>query len=118
MLEYFLGSITSPKLTTITFEFIWDEYTDDDISTIVDFQGWRDIDDTLCALMDRLPNRSGTDPFTVVLSVRTKVDKNFGNSKMGAFLEKFKEKGVVRIAPFKGFLQPVCPYCPLEICVI
>jgi len=117
MLEYFLGSITSPKLTTITFEFIWEEYTGD-ISSIVDFQGWGDIDETLCALVDRLPNRSGLDPLTVVLSVRTKVNMNSGNAKMGAFLEKFREKGVVRMAPFKGFLQPVCPYPPLEICAI
>lgn len=117
MLEYFLGSITSPKLTTITFEFIWDEYTGD-ISSIVDFQGWGDIDETLSALVNRLPNRSGLDPLTVVLSVRTKVDTNFGNAKMGAFLEKFKEKGIVRMAPFKGFLQPVCSYLPLERCAI
>lgn len=118
MLESFLDSITSSKLTTITFEFVWDEYSSGDISSIVDFQGWRGIDETLCALADRLPNRSGSDPLTVVLSVRTKVDTNLGHAKTGAFLERFKEKGIVRMAPFEGFLQSVCPYSPLEKCVI
>lgn len=118
MLESFLNSITSRKLTTITFEFVWGEYSGDNISDIIDFQEWRGIEETLCALADRLSNRSCPGPLDVVLSVRTKVDTNLENADMGAFLEKFKEKGTVRMAPFKGFLQPVCPFSPLEKCVI
>jgi hypothetical protein len=108
MLETFLDSIASPKLATITFEFVWDEYSGDDISSIVDFEAWRGVDETLCALVDRLSVRSGSDTLSVVLSVRTKLGTNLGSAKMGAFLEKFKEKGNVTMAPFKGFLQPVC----------
>jgi hypothetical protein len=114
MLESFLDSITSSKLTTITFEFVWDEYSGGDISEIVDLQGWRGIDEALCALVDRLSDRSGSDPLTVVLSVRAKVDTNLEGAKMGTFLEGFKEKGIVRMASFKGFLQPVRPHPPLE----
>jgi len=108
MLENFLSSITSPKLATITFEFIWDEYSGGDISSIADFEAWKGVDDTLCALADQLPNRRGSDPFSVVLSVRTAVGTNFEGAKMGAFLEKFNERSRVTMTPFKGFLQPVC----------
>ena len=114
MLESFLDSITSPKLTTITFEFIWDEYSGEDIASIADFEIWRGIDDILCALVDRLPDRSDSDPLTVVLSVRAKVGTNLESAKTGGFLERFKEKGTLRMATFKGFLQPVCPYSPSE----
>ena len=110
MLESFLDSITSPKLATITFEFVWDEHSGDDISSIVDFEVWRGIDESLCALMGRLPNHSGSNPLSVVLSVRAKADTNLESVKMGAFLEKFREKGTVRMVSFKGFLQPVCPH--------
>ena len=113
MLETFLDSITSPKLTTITLEFVWDEYSGDDISSIADPEVWRGIDEALCALADRLPYRSGSEPLTVVLSVRTKVGTNLGSAKMGAFLEGFKERGRVTMTSFKGFLQPVRPP-PLE----
>jgi len=106
MLETFLDSITSPKLIRITFEFVWDEYLEGDISSIADFEAWRGIDDTLCALVDRLPNRSGPNPLSVALSVRTPVGTNLENAQMGAFLEKFQEKGKVTVAPFKGFLYP------------
>lgn len=106
MLEIFLDSIASPKLGTITFEFVWDEYSNDDrISSIVDLEVWEGIDETLCALADRLPNR---DPFNVILSVRAKEGANLEGADMGPFLEKFKEKGKVTVVPFKGFLQPVC----------
>ena len=114
MLETFLDSITSPKLTTITLEFVWDEYSGDDISSIADLEVWRGIDEALCALADRLPYRSGSDPLTVVLSARTKVGTNLGSAKMGAFLEGFKERGRVTMTSFKGFLQPVRPCHPLE----
>jgi len=110
MLEGFLSSITSPKFVTITFEFVWDEYSGGDISSVADFEAWKGIDDALCALADRLPNRRGSDPFSVVLSVRTAVGTNLEGAKMGAFLEKFNERGRVTMAPFKGFLQPVCPH--------
>ena len=110
MLESFLSSIASPKLATITFEFVWDEYFGGDISSVADFEAWRGIDDTLCALADRLPNRRGSDPFSVVLSVRTAVGTNLEEAKIGAFLEKFNERSRVTMAPFKGFLQPVCPH--------
>ena len=114
MLESFLDSIASPKLTTITFEFVWDEYSGGDISGIADFEAWRGVDETLSTLVDRLPNRSGSEPLSVVLSVRTTMGKNLESPKMDAFLEKFREKGRVTVVPFKGFLQPVCPYLPLE----
>ena len=110
MLEALLASITSTKLTTITFEFIWEEYLDNDISNIVDLEVWEGIDETLVALADRLPKRSCYGPLNVVLSVRTKGDVKLENAKMGAFLEKFKEKGQVTVVPFEGFLQPVCPF--------
>lgn len=117
MLESFLDSITSPKLSTITFEFIWDEHSGDDISRIIDFEVWGGIDETLCALVGRLPTHSSSNPLSVVLSVRTKAGTNLENVKMGAFLEKFRERSTVRMVPFKGFLQPVCPYSPLgEMC--
>jgi len=106
MLESFLDSINSPKLTTITFEFVWDEYSGDDLSSIVDFEAWRGIDDSLCTLVDRLPIRNGFDPLNVVLSVRTKMATNLEKVNMGAFLERFKEKGRVAMIPFRGFLQP------------
>lgn len=110
MLGRFLDSITSLKLATITFEFVWEEYLDDDISSIADLDTWEAIDEILCALVDRLPSRrGGPAPLSVVLSVRTKGNANFENAKTGAFLDQFKEKGRVTIAPFKGFLQPVCP---------
>jgi len=112
MLEVFLDSITSPKLTAIIFEFVWGEFSGDDISSIVDFEAWGGIDDNLCALADRLANRSGFDPLRVVLSIRTKVGTGLESIKMGAFLEKFKEKGRVIVVPFEGFLQPVCAYSP------
>ena len=38
------------------------------------------------------------------LSVRTEVGVNFESVKTDAFLEKFKEKGTVRMAPFTGSL--------------
>jgi hypothetical protein len=107
MLESFLDSITSPNLSKITFEFVWDEYSDDDISSIVDLEAWVGIDEILCALADRLSNRCSFCPLTVVLSVRTKGTSNLGRAEMGAFLEKFAEKGMITIVPFKGFLQPV-----------
>jgi len=115
MLESLLDSITSPKLTTITFEFIWDEYSGGDLSGIADFEAWRSIDETLCALVDRLPNRNGFDKLNVILSVRTKVTINVEKVKMGAFFEKFREKGRVAMTPFTGFLQPVCPYPPWKM---
>jgi len=114
MLESFLDSITSPKLTAIIFEFVWDEFSGDDISSIVDFEAWGGVDETLCALVDRLPHRSGFDPLSVVLSIRTKVGTNLESVKMGSFLDKFKEKGRVIMVPFKGFLQPVCSHSPSE----
>ncbi|KAF9648119.1 hypothetical protein BDM02DRAFT_2351782 [Thelephora ganbajun] len=114
MLENLLNSITSPKLVTITFELVWDEYPGGNISSIVDIEAWRCIDEALCALVDRLPNRNGSEPLSVVLSVRAKVGTNLDSTKMGAFLEKFKEKGRVTMTPFKGFLQPVCHYPPSE----
>lgn len=110
MLERFLDSILSPKLETITFAFVWDEYSNGDISSIADPEAWEGIDETLCALVDRLQGRTSSDPFSVILSVRPKGDANLESPKMGAFLEKFKEKGRVTMAPFKGFLQPVCPH--------
>jgi len=106
MLERFLGSIASRKLRTITFEFVWDDYSDDDISSIVDLEAWEGIDEILCALVDKLFKRSGSDLLNVVLSVRTKGGANLEHPKMGTFLEQFREKGRVTIAPFKGFLQP------------
>ena len=109
MLESFLSSITSPKLTTITFEFVWDEYSGGDISSIADFEAWKGVDDTLCAIADRLPDRRGSDPLSVVLSVRTAMDTSLEGANMGAFLEKFNERNRVTVVPFKGFLQPVCP---------
>ena len=112
MLENFLSSITSPKLATITFEFVWDEYLGGDISSIADFEAWEGIDDILCALADRLPNRRGSDPFDVVLSVRAAVGASLESANMGAFLKKFSERGRVTMAPFEGFLQPVCPHPP------
>jgi len=110
MLESFLDSITSRELGTITFEFVWDEHSGDDISSIVDFEVWRGVDESLCALMGRLPNHSSSNSFSVVLSVRTKAGTKLESIKMGAFLEKFREKGTIRVVPFKGFLQPVCPH--------
>jgi len=104
MLERFLGSITSPRLATITFEFIWDQYSDGDISSVVDFEAWEGIDETLCTLVDKLPSITGSDPFSVILSVRTNGDVE--SAKMGGFLEKFKEKSRVMMVTFKGFLQP------------
>ena len=112
MLENFLSSISSPKLAKITFEFVWEEFSGGDISTIADFEAWKGVDDTLCALADRLPNRTGSDPFTVVLSVRTAAGANLEGVNMGAFLEQFNERGIVTIVPFKGFLQPVSPHSP------
>lgn len=112
MLEAFLGSITSKKLTTITFEFVWEEYLNNDMSSIVDLESWEGIDDTLDGLVDRLPKRSSSIPLNVVLSVRTKGDVKLENAKMGAFLGKFREKGQVTVVPFEGFLQPVCPFSP------
>jgi len=107
MLERFLDSIPSPDLCTITFEFVWDEYSNGDISSIADLEAWEDIDETLCALVDRLPSRTSSDPLSVILSVRaTKGDANLESAKTGTFLEKFKEKGRVTMVPFKGFLQP------------
>lgn len=116
MLGSFLNSITSPKLTEITFEFVWEEYSGDDISTIADFKAWEDIDEILCALADKLPNRSSLNPLSVILSVRTKGDTKFGKTKMGHFLKKFQEKGRITVAPFKGFLQPVCRSRPPQKC--
>jgi hypothetical protein len=120
MLERFLDSITSTKLATITFEFVWDEYSNEGMSSIADFDAWEGIDETLYALADRLPSRASSDPFSVILSVRTKGDVNLEGAKTGVFLEKFKEKGRVTMARFKGFLQPVCPpvlrYPPGRIC--
>lgn len=107
MLERFLDSISSPKLGRITFEFVWDEYTNEGVSSVADLEAWVGIDETLCALADRLPSRTSSDSFSVILSVRTKGDANLENAKSGTFLEKFKEKGRVTMAPFKGFLQPV-----------
>lgn len=116
MLEIFLDSIKSPKLTTITFEFVWDEYSGDGVSDIADFEVWGGIDRTLCALADQLASRSDSKPLTVVLSIRTKAGTNLDSAKMGAFLGRFKEKGIVRMAPFQGFLQPVCACSRLEKC--
>lgn len=110
MLESFLASITSPKLATITFEFVWDDYLDNNISSVADLEAWEDIDETLCTLVDRLPNRGGSDQLSVVLSVRTKEGATLGSAGMGAFLEKFREKCKVTMTPFQGFLQPVCPH--------
>lgn len=107
MLESFLDSIASPKLATINFEFVWDECLNGDVSSLVDFEAWEGVDESLCALVDRLSNTTGSDPFNVVLSVRAKGDGNLEGAKMGAFLDKFKEKGRVTMTPFKGFLQPV-----------
>lgn len=106
MLEALLASITSTKLTTITFEFVWEEYVDNDLSRIVDLEVWEGIDETLVALADRLPKRGGSRALNVVLSVRTRGNVKLENAKMGAFLEKFKEKGQVTVVPFEGFLQP------------
>ena len=114
MLERFLGSIASRKLSTITFEFVWEDYSDDDISSIVDLEAWEGIDEILCALVDKLFKRSGSDLLNVVLSVRTKGGANLEHAKTGTFLEQFREKGRVTIAPFKGFLQPVCSCLPSE----
>lgn len=114
MLESFLDSITSPKFVKITFEFVWGEFFGGDISTIADYEAWRGVDESLCALMGRLPNRSGSDPLSVVLSVRTVAGTKLESVSMGAFLEQFREKGRVSMAPFKGFLQPVCQFSTSE----
>lgn len=60
MLGKFLDSITFPQLTIMTFEFVWEEYSDGGISGIADLGTWEaNIGEVLCALVSRLPNRRG-----------------------------------------------------------
>lgn len=107
MLNRFLESIDSLNLRELAFELIWDKYTDDDISSVINIPVWEPIDDVLCSLARRIRVTHPERRLSVVLSLVAPQTTDLGKVKLGSLFRKFREEGTINLQYFIDHLPPV-----------
>jgi len=107
MLERLIQSINPSNLLELVFELIWDEYANDDISSVMDIPAWEPVDDVLCVLARRVREGHPGRRLNVILSVVAPQSTDLRNVKMGTLFSKFREEGCVSLQYFIDYLPPV-----------
>lgn len=107
MLGRFLESTNPSNIRELIFELIWDEYVDDDITSVMDIPAWEPIDGVLCALARRIQEVHPERKLRVVLIVVAPQSTDLGKVKFGSLFVKFREEGKIVLQYFIDYLPPV-----------
>ena len=109
MLEMFLNTVDPSNLTELAFEFLWNEYENDDIASVIDIPAWEPIDFVLCTLARRIREKHSDRRLSVILSVVAPQPTDLKKVKMGTLFTEFRREGTIALQYFIDHLPPVSP---------